>query len=103
MTSLEAETHGMNTAIAERLEVGSFMGDIYKEESEREYDDDDEDDGDGEGRGRQMLGFMFGNVDDSGGLDEEYLDQVATNVFLSRIWSFLLRIPRPYGIKCYRV
>jgi len=67
----------MNTALAERLEVGSFMGDIYKEDSERDYDDDDEDDG--EGRGRQMLGFMFGNVDDSGGLDEEYLDQVVTN------------------------
>lgn len=68
----------MNTAVAERLDVGSFMGDIYKEDSEREYDDDEEDDGDGEGRDRQMLGFMFGNVDDSGGLDEEYLDQVAT-------------------------
>lgn len=80
----------MNIVIVERFEVGSFMGDIYKEESEREYDDDDEDDGDGEGRGWQMLGFMFGNVDDFGGFDEEYFDQVVINVFFLRIWLFLL-------------
>lgn len=49
------------------------MGDIYREENER---DDEEEDGDGEGGGRQLLGFMFGNVDDAGDLDEEYLDQV---------------------------
>jgi len=51
------------------------MGDLYREDSDR--DDDDEEDGDGEGRGGRMLGFMFGNVDDAGALDEEYLDQDA--------------------------
>nr|XP_024393704.1 transcription initiation factor TFIID subunit 1-like isoform X3 [Physcomitrium patens] len=56
------------------------MGDIYKEVSGKGYDEEEEEedgDGEGEGRGQQMLGFMFGNVDDSGGLDEEYLDQDA--------------------------
>ena len=74
----------MTTVEAHGLEVGRLMGDIYKEDSERDYDEDEEgEDGDGEeeGRGRQMLGFMFGNVDDTGGLDEEYLDQVATQNF----------------------
>lgn len=54
------------------------MGDLYREDSDR--DDDDEEDGDGEGRGGRMLGFMFGNVDDAGALDEEYLDQVCFHV-----------------------
>ncbi|XP_024386328.1 transcription initiation factor TFIID subunit 1 isoform X4 [Physcomitrium patens] len=68
----------MNINAAVGLEVGTLMGDIFKENSERDYDEEEEDgDGDGEGRGEQMLGFMFGNVDDSGGLDEEYLDQDA--------------------------
>ena len=43
--------------------------------------DEEKEDENGEGRGRQMLGFMFGNVDDSGDLDEEYLDQVGTKIF----------------------
>lgn len=61
----------------EGLEGQSPMGEIYEDYNETGYDDEEEEeDGDGEGRGRPMLGFMFGNVDDSGDLDEEYLDQV---------------------------
>ncbi|KAG0629769.1 hypothetical protein M758_1G128800 [Ceratodon purpureus] len=63
-----------------RVGVGGsmMMGDMGKGDRERDYDEDDEEDEeDGDGQGRQMLGFMFGNVDDSGGLDEEYLDQDA--------------------------
>lgn len=62
----------------EGLEGQSPMGEIYEDYNETGHDDEEEEeeDGDGEGRGRPMLGFMFGNVDDSGDLDEEYLDQV---------------------------
>lgn len=37
------------------------------------------------GKESQMLGFMFGNVDDAGDLDVEYLDQVRANVSLQLI------------------
>lgn len=36
---------------------------------------DDEDENDG---GSRLLGFMFGNVDNSGDLDVDYLDEVFT-------------------------
>ncbi|BFI36879.1 hypothetical protein MARPO_0010s0177 [Marchantia polymorpha] len=60
------------------------MGDLLRNKSAYESDDEkaeeeneEEDEENGErGRGR-MLGFMFGNVDDAGDLDEEYLDQDA--------------------------
>lgn len=86
----------MTTVGAQELGGGRLMGDMYKEDSERDYDEDEEEDGDGEGRGRQMLGFMFGNVDDSGGLDEEYLDQVATKILYLE-GSFFPITSRRYG------
>jgi hypothetical protein len=52
------------------------------EEEEEEEEDAEEDDGgdedgdDDDGERRPMGGFMFGNVDDAGDLDEEYFDQV---------------------------
>lgn len=42
----------MNINVVVGFEVGIFMGDIFKENSERDYDEEEEDgDGDGEGRG----------------------------------------------------
>jgi transcription initiation factor TFIID subunit 1 len=40
-------------------------------------DDDDDEDYDEPGGGNHFLGFMFGNVDDSGDLDADYLDEDA--------------------------
>ncbi|KAJ0969401.1 hypothetical protein J5N97_022278 [Dioscorea zingiberensis] len=40
-------------------------------------DEDDEEDYDEAGGGNRLLGFMFGNVDCSGGLDVDYLDEDA--------------------------
>ncbi|XP_019052937.1 PREDICTED: transcription initiation factor TFIID subunit 1-like isoform X2 [Nelumbo nucifera] len=40
-------------------------------------DEDDEDDYEESGGGSRLLGFMFGNVDDSGDLDADYLDEDA--------------------------
>lgn len=40
-------------------------------------DDDDEEDYEEPGGGNHFLGFMFGNVDDSGDLDADYLDEDA--------------------------
>lgn len=37
---------------------------------------DDEEEYEEAGRGSRFLGFMFGNVNDSGGLDADYLDEV---------------------------
>lgn len=45
-------------------------------------DDDDDEDYEEPGGGNHFLGFMFGNVDDSGDLDADYLDEVQT----SNIW-----------------
>jgi hypothetical protein len=50
-----------------------------EEEAEEEAEEDDggdEDGDDDDGERRPMGGFMFGNVDDAGDLDEEYFDQV---------------------------
>ncbi len=48
-----------------------------EEEEEREEDDGGDEYGDDDdGERRPMGGFMFGNVDDAGDLDEEYFDQV---------------------------
>ncbi|TYK11576.1 transcription initiation factor TFIID subunit 1 isoform X1 [Cucumis melo var. makuwa] len=41
---------------------------------ERDEDDDDYEDA---GGGNRFLGFMFGNVDNSGDLDADYLDEDA--------------------------
>jgi len=46
------------------------------EEDVRGDEDGDDDDDDDDGERRPMGGFMFGNVDDAGDLDEEYFDQV---------------------------
>lgn len=43
--------------------------------------DDDEDDYEDFGGGNRLLGFMFGNVDDSGDLDADYLDAVILPAF----------------------
>lgn len=75
------------------------MGDLLRNKSAYESDDEkaeeeneEEDEENGErGRGR-MLGFMFGNVDDAGDLDEEYLDQVPT-AFSRTINAVPLRFP----------
>lgn len=40
-------------------------------------DDDDEDEFEDVGGGNHLLGFMFGNVDNSGDLDVDYLDEEA--------------------------
>ncbi|TVU48820.1 hypothetical protein EJB05_00098 [Eragrostis curvula] len=40
-------------------------------------EDDNDEDYEGPGGGNQFLGFMFGNVDDSGDLDADYLDEDA--------------------------
>ncbi|KAH0988884.1 hypothetical protein GBA52_000367 [Prunus armeniaca] len=40
-------------------------------------DEDDEEEYEEAGRGSRFLGFMFGNVNDSGGLDADYLDEDA--------------------------
>lgn len=49
--------------------------------SHSNYDDDDDDDEEYEeeegGKGNRLLGFMFGNVDNSGDLDVDYLDEDA--------------------------
>jgi hypothetical protein len=39
-------------------------------------EDDDVEDYEEPGGGNHFLGFMFGNVDDSGDLDADYLDEV---------------------------
>lgn len=79
----------------EGLEGQSPMGEIYEDYNETGHDDEEEEeeDGDGEGRGRPMLGFMFGNVDDSGDLDEEYLDQVPSYTLLHALHANLLTLP----------
>lgn len=43
-------------------------------------DDDDDEDYEEPGGGNHLLGFMFGNVDDSGDLDADYLDEVDTSL-----------------------
>ncbi|WCJ21155.1 Transcription initiation factor TFIID subunit 1 [Euphorbia peplus] len=51
----------------------------YESGSASKYDDDEDDDEDNEeaGGGKRLLGFMFGNVDNSGDLDVDYLDEDA--------------------------
>jgi TATA box-binding protein binding len=39
-------------------------------------DDEDDEDYDEQNGGNSLLGFMFGNVDNSGDLDADYLDKV---------------------------
>lgn len=39
-------------------------------------DDDDDEEYDEPNGGNSLLGFMFGNVDNSGDLDADYLDKV---------------------------
>uniref|UniRef100_A0A2P2MNF7 Ubiquitin-like domain-containing protein n=1 Tax=Rhizophora mucronata TaxID=61149 RepID=A0A2P2MNF7_RHIMU len=48
-------------------ESGSASPDGHEEDDEEEY----------EGAGNRLLGFMFGNVDNSGDLDADYLDEDA--------------------------
>lgn len=53
--------------------MGDFDRGIAQSENDM-YEDEEEEE---KQRGRHMLGILFGNVDDSGDLDEEYLDQDA--------------------------
>ncbi|KAJ1260110.1 hypothetical protein BS78_10G207000 [Paspalum vaginatum] len=57
------------------------MGDGGRHEEENPTtsaaDDDDDEDYEEPGGGNHFLGFMFGNVDDSGDLDADYLDEDA--------------------------
>ncbi|KAJ7568940.1 hypothetical protein O6H91_01G053900 [Diphasiastrum complanatum] len=48
-----------------------------QEEQEDEEEEEEDEEEAAERKRSRMLGFMFGNVDDSGDLDEEYLDQDA--------------------------
>ncbi|XP_047333970.1 transcription initiation factor TFIID subunit 1 [Impatiens glandulifera] len=52
------------------------MGDDSDSTSQDGRDEDDEDEYEEAGKGK-LLGFMFGNVDDSGDLDVDYLDEDA--------------------------
>lgn len=49
--------------------------DYHRDEDEDDDDDDDEEEE--SGRGNRLLGFMFGNVDNAGDLDVDYLDEEA--------------------------
>lgn len=51
---------------------------------------DDEEEYEEAGRGSRFLGFMFGNVNDSGGLDADYLDEVTLLPPLSFNFGFHL-------------
>ena len=44
------------------------------EEGEEEEEEEEEDDE--QGGEEKMLGFIFGNVDEDGALEEEYMDEV---------------------------
>lgn len=51
--------------------------------------DDDEEDYEEAGGGSRLLGFMFGNVDNSGELEVDYLDEVmfrASLTTISHVW-----------------
>lgn len=50
-------------------------------------DDDDEEYEEAEG-GNRLLGFMFGNVDGSGDLDVDYLDEVLCFFYLPPFFFF---------------
>lgn len=43
---------------------------------------DDDEEYEESGRGNRLLGFMFGNVDNTGDLDADYLDEVIIFSFL---------------------
>lgn len=48
---------------------------LYFGLTDEEEDEDEEEEEEAEG-GNRLLGFMFGNVDNSGDLDVDYLDEV---------------------------
>ena len=50
---------------------------------------DDEEEYEDVGRGSRFLGFMFGNVNDSGGLDADYLDEVSLPPLISLSLPFM--------------
>lgn len=50
-------------------------------------DDDDEEEHEEAGGGNGLLGFMFGNVDNSGELEVDYLDEVMFQLRLTFISS----------------
>ncbi|KAG0472054.1 hypothetical protein HPP92_016600 [Vanilla planifolia] len=56
------------------LPGSSKMGDSTSQDGRDEEDDEDYDEA---GGGNRLLGFMFGNVDNSGDLDVDYLDEDA--------------------------
>lgn len=50
-------------------------------------DDDEEEYEEEASGGNRLLGFMFGNVDNSGDLDADYLDEVIFFTFLFLFWA----------------
>ncbi|XP_062109645.1 transcription initiation factor TFIID subunit 1-like [Humulus lupulus] len=59
-------------------------------------DEDDEDDYEEAGGSNRLLGFMFGNVDNSGDLDVDYLDEVIsifTSPLVLPVSFFLILVP----------
>jgi hypothetical protein len=73
----------MFTVSKERGDEEAQEEDEEEEDEEEEEEEREEDDGgdeygdDDDGERRPRGGFMFGNVDDAGDLDEEYFDQDA--------------------------
>ena len=53
---------------------------------------DDEEEYDEESGGNRLLGFMFGNVDNAGDLDVDYLDEVSSSSPLSLIYSITIHV-----------
>ncbi|XP_039066845.1 transcription initiation factor TFIID subunit 1-like [Hibiscus syriacus] len=51
----------------------------------QDEDDDEEEYGEEAGGSNRLLGFMFGNVDNSGDPDADYLDEVGLSNILERI------------------
>ena len=58
------------------------MGDYNRHSGDEDEDEDEE-------RTGPMLGFLFGNVDVSGDLDEEYLDQVFLSLSLCSSFCYI--------------
>lgn len=52
---------------------------------------DDEEEYEDVNGGNRLLGFMFGNVDNSGDLDVDYLDEVIFNLSLHAFYHDMLK------------
>ena len=58
-----------------------MFGEIQMIDDEEEYEES--------GKGNRFLGFMFGNVDNSGDLDVDYLDEVTLCSIYCYFWIWL--------------